>query len=237
MRISQLAMNAGLENLHRLKWSTKLVSLYESFLVAKWLEAKWLDKPNHYPRPPTIDHVNQAVADLFVFEPEHVNGRLSAFRYGWRQTESSGRKTVWNNTTRYKKVATSIFQGDNLKKGLRPNASDTVRKHLKDRELPSVQALICLVLRNYEFPQKALWHDAESELKKSLNISSTDLSKITNNQVSVPRCFQIPNGRWQTYRIIWPRQRSCRCLRHHPGAMMTMSLSLMRALNACSKER
>jgi len=35
MRISQLAMNAGLENLHRLKWSTKLVSLYESFLVAK----------------------------------------------------------------------------------------------------------------------------------------------------------------------------------------------------------
>jgi len=174
-RIGQAAMDAGLEDLRGLGWSTKLVSLYESFLVAKWLERK-----RHYPGPPTVDDVNEAVADLFVFDPEHENGRLTAFRYGWRQTGSSGRKTVWNNTTRSPKTATSIFKGDDLRNGLRPDAADIVRQHLQGLELPSVEALICLLLRDREFPQTASWKDAERELLQSLAISKADLSKLTD---------------------------------------------------------
>lgn len=187
MRIGQAAMNAALENLRGLQWSTKFVSLYESFLVAKWFE-----RQGRYPGPPTVDDANEAVAKLFVFDPDHENGRLSAFRYDWRVTDASGRKTVWNNTTRSATVAASIFDGDNIRNGLRPNATTIVQQHLQGLELPSVEALACLVLRDQDFPPNARWADAIVRLQSALAITAAELSQITVPRTLGPNLVSSP---------------------------------------------
>lgn len=174
VRIGQAAMTAALEDLRGLRWSTQLVSLYESFLVAKRLEHN-----GRYPGPPTVDDTNQAVAELFVFDPGHENGRLSAFRYDWRVTDSSGRKTVWNNTTRGQRLATSIFDDDDIRNGLRPSAATIMQQHLRDMALPSVQALACLVLREQDFPPDARWEDAVGRLRLALGLTDVELRQIT----------------------------------------------------------
>ena len=187
MRIGQAAMNAALGDLCELQWSTKFVSLYESFLVAKWFE-----RHARYPGPPTVDDANQAVAELFVFDPGHENGRLSAFRYDWKVADASGRKTVWNNTTRAPKVATSIFGGDDIRKGLRPDATAIVQQHLDGLALPSVQALACLVLRDQDFPPNARWDDAVGRLHAALAITEAELARITAPRTMGPDLLSGP---------------------------------------------
>lgn len=181
MRIGQDAMNAALGDLRGLRWSTKFVSLYESFLVAKWFE-----RQERYPGP-SVEDANQAVAELFVFDPSHANGRLSAFRYDWKLVDASGRKTVWNNTTRSPTVATSIFVDGDIRNGLRPDATTVMRQHLQDLELPSAQALACLVLRDQDFPPTARWDEALGLLRSSLGLDEVDLSRITAQRVLGPR--------------------------------------------------
>lgn len=187
VRIGQAAMNAALEDLRELRWSRQLVSLYESFLVAKWLE-----RHGRYPGPPTVDDTNQAVAELFVLDPGHENGRLSAFRYDWRVADASGRKTVWNNTTRGQKVATSIFDADDIREGLRPDAAAIVRQHLQDLELPSLQALACLVLREHDFPPNARWEDAVDRLRLALGLADGELRQITVSRTLGPALLSGP---------------------------------------------
>src|SRR4051794_24872613 len=98
-------MNAALRDFKSLRYSTRKVSLYESYLTAKRLEA--LGK---YPNPAVSD-VDAAVAELFLLDPDNELGRIYPFRFDWKPPDGSGRKTVWNNTTRGPKLATSIFGG------------------------------------------------------------------------------------------------------------------------------
>lgn len=180
-------MNAALEDLRGLRWSTKYVSLYESFLVAKWFE-----RHGRYPGPPSVDDANQAVAELFVFDANHENGRLSAFRYDWKLADASGRKTVWNNTTRAPKVATSIFDGDEIRNGLRPDATAIMRRHLQGLEMPSVQALACLVLRDQDFSRNSGWEDAIGRLHSTLALTGAELSQITAPRTLGPDLLSDP---------------------------------------------
>lgn len=180
-------MNAALEDLRGLQWSTKFVSLYESFLVAKWLE-----RHGRYTDSPTVDDANQAVAALFVFDPNRENGRLSAFRYDWKVAEASGRKTVWNNTTRGTTVAASIFKDEDIRNGLRPDATAIVRQHLQGLELPSLQALSCLVLRSQNFPTTAHWDEAIDDLGSALALSRAELSQITAPRSLGPKMLSEP---------------------------------------------
>ncbi|MDE0321624.1 MAG: AAA family ATPase [Acidimicrobiaceae bacterium] len=187
MRIGQAAMNAALEDLRGLQWSTKYVSLYESFLVAKWFE-----RHGRYSGSPSVEDANEAVAELFVFDRSHENGRLSAFRYDWKLADASGRKTVWNNTTRAPKVATSIFVGDDIRNGLRPDALAIMQQHLGDLTMPSVQALACLVLRDQDFSQDARWDDAVGRLHGALGLTEAELSQITVPRTLGPELLSDP---------------------------------------------
>jgi len=176
MRVSADALTAALEDLKGLLFQTKLVSAYESFLVANRLAASGVSAP-------TIADVNAAVDWLFGFLPEHPTGRLFPFRWDWKESEQSGRKTVWNNTTRgQKNLACSLFTNGDLRNGLTPNAAQTLASAaagLTER-LPSKQSLICLVLRGHAFSPGESWPEAEHELLSALGMSQGELDAITS---------------------------------------------------------
>ena len=174
-------MVAALGDFRQLKYRSELASLYESYLVARWLEAN--DK---YPEPSIAD-VNDAVSSLFVLCPDHPLGRLAPFRFDWRQVEHSGRKTVWNITTRGPKLATKIFHigdrsGGDIRKGMRVDAASILSHELVNNARPSVQALICLVLNGSEFGESDNWVTARSVLLDHLGISSSDLLLIADER-------------------------------------------------------
>ena len=180
MRLSSEAMVVALEDFLQLKYSTQLASLYESFLVSHWLQAH-----GHYPNP-TVADANEAVAEIFALFPDHSLGRLAPFRFDWKVTDDSGRKTVWNNTTRGETLATSILNagtrghGD-LRQGLVPGAATIVQNELSDRPLPSWQSLVCLLLSHYDFALTDDWHSAKQIMLNALGLSSADLGKVTAN--------------------------------------------------------
>jgi MoxR-like ATPase len=175
VKIGTDAMEAALRELHDLCYSTQLASLYESYLTAKWLAAQ-----GHYPNP-NIQNVNAAVEFLFVVTSKHALGRLAPFHWTWLTREASGRKTVWNITTRGHKLATTIFLGDDLRNGLLPNAAQLVHDAVDGRPLPSWQAVACLVLRNHDFSPASGWPEARNELLNVLGLSSPDLDLVTSS--------------------------------------------------------
>lgn len=170
-------MNAALEDFQRLQYSTAKASLYESFLTARWLTAK-----HRYNPVPAITDADEAVSDLFDVVPDLENGRLSPFRYDWRVSLNSGRKTVWNNTTRGPKLATTIFNGDDLRHGLRPDAVAVLAGALQDDALPSRQALAALLLRGEDFNDTDDWPTAASRLLSHLGLSESELDQITESR-------------------------------------------------------
>lgn len=174
MRVSAEAMNAALSDFTTVEFSTKKVSLYESLLTAAWMRAN-----NRYPDP-KIDDVDDAVTALFEVLPHNDMGRLRACRYAWQVAERSGRKTVWNNTTRGKKLATSIFVGDDIRRGLLPNAADITQTELVGDRLPSLDALAVLITRDYDYPTGSTWSDAHTRLAQMLSLTAADLGKITD---------------------------------------------------------
>jgi hypothetical protein len=174
VKLSAEAMNAALNDFTSLEFSTKKVSLYESLLVGAWLLAN-----NRYPDP-KIDDADHAVTALFEILPGEDMGRLRPCRYAWQVAERSGRKTVWNNTTRGKKLATSVFLGDDLREGLLPNAAAVAASNLAGERLPSLDALAVLVTRDHDYPAGADWSDAHAELARRLSLTSSDLAQITD---------------------------------------------------------
>jgi hypothetical protein len=176
VRISNAAMVAALTDLRSVRFSKARVSLYESYLTAKWLEAN-----GRYPNPEIAD-VNDAMSALLDVVPDHTLGRLYPFRWDWLVSDGSGRKTVWNNTTRSAKLATSIFASDDLRNGLLPNAATVVATALEGEHLPSRQALICLLLRNSDFGPDDSWATAEAVLLSTSGLSQADLNQITDSR-------------------------------------------------------
>lgn len=180
MKLGAEAMVAALEDFLQLQYSTQLASLYESFLVGHWLQAQ-----GHYPNLAVAD-ANAAVAATFALFPGHSLGRLAPFRFDWKVTEDSGRKTVWNNTTRSETLASSMFNagsqgyGD-IRQGLVPGAAAIVQHELRARSLPSWQSLICLLLSQYDFAPTDDWQSAKQIMLGELGLSSADLDMITTN--------------------------------------------------------
>ena len=179
-------MDAALLELHDLGYSTQIVSLYESYLTVKWLDAKGLY------RDPDIATVNQAVEALFVVDPTHDLGRIGPFRWAWKVRDASGRKTVWNVTTRGKRLATTVFVGDDIRKGLLPNAAQIVHDALDGRPLPGWEALACLILREHDFAPGSGWPDARNELKVVLGIDDIDLDLIASPAALGPALLGSP---------------------------------------------
>jgi hypothetical protein len=177
MKIGLEAMTAALEDFRTLNYTTRLASLYESYLTAKLMAA------NGSQTPPVINDCNKAVSEIFDLADGHPLGRLYPFRYDWKDPDSSGRKTVWNNTTRGPKLATSIFVGDDLRNGLRSDAAIMVAVALETRQRPSRQSLVCLVLHAHEFAPDATWATAEAELLVQLGMTATELEQVCSPAV------------------------------------------------------
>lgn len=196
MRLSYDAMVAALNDFRQLQYSKQLVSLYESFLVGHWLHSH-----GHYPSP-VIKQANEAVAEIFVLFPDHPRGRLYPFRFDWLVREGSGRRTVWNNTTRGEKLATKIYRpgssghGD-IRQGLVPNAGAILQNELIDCPLPSWQSLVCLVLSQHDFGASDNWTSARQIMLNELGFSSSDLSNIADNRTLGPALLGAPE---------WPNQ-------------------------------
>lgn len=174
-------MDSALEDFYSLRYSTQLASLYESYLVAKWFEAN--DRG-----PVTISDANDAVSGLFTLSANHTLGRLYPFRYSWIGDESSGRKTVWNNTTRGGgKLAASIFNagGDrnerDIRNGLAGDAAEIVCREIRNRNkrLPRWTSLACLVLRDHSFLDQHTWNDARHLLETKLGMNENELGLVT----------------------------------------------------------
>jgi MoxR-like ATPase len=178
MYVSAEAMNEALTDFASLQYPTQIVSAYEAFLTAKWIEARGLELG--------FNEVNRAVAALFQLVPGDGLGRLSPFRYDWKTSDNSGRKTVWNNNTRggTKKSAT-LFVNNDIRNGLMPNAASLLEAMLPtdpggNPVKPKRQALAVLVLRDHEFPENATWSDADQLLRQRLTLTETDLSAVAS---------------------------------------------------------
>ena len=185
MRLSADAMEEALRDFRSLQYSTELGSLYESFLVGRWLEAHnrypvtGADEEKKQEKKLGVSDANEAVTSIFVLSRDHPLGRLAPFRFAWRLAKDSGRKTVWNNTTRGHKLATTIFEDGDIRNGLKKDAADIVESKLLNRRLPSWQALACLVLKRSDFPEGSDWSTAKSRMLKELAITESDLAKIS----------------------------------------------------------
>ena len=201
MRVSQSALEMALNDFRELRYSRAVVSLFESFLVSKSLEAR----SGH--DEVKIEQVNEVVRRLFVLDSSNPLGRLYPFRYDWRNPNDSGRKTVWNNTTRGSKLATSIFRddgvrhGEDIRNGLRSDASSIVRETLaeKGHRRPSSEALIALLLRDHDFPANSDWDDAEAVLLEQFSLTEADLADISVRRS--PRCPLLGSPGWDVARL------------------------------------
>ena len=196
MKISAVSMEATLQDFYVLQYPKNFCSLLESFLVSKWLEA-------HACYGQTggiqIDDANEAVNSLFVLAPENTLGRLYPFRYDWKRPDASGRKTVWNATTRSADtLARTLFQvgGPDERSDIRNRLVADAAQHIRSEieqynmhhsgqrhlHLPKKQALVCLVLRDHIFAENSTWEEAESELLTQLAMTPQELNLICADQ-------------------------------------------------------
>lgn len=172
-------MNAALADFQGLQYKTEVASAYDVFLAMKWVSANtagrraWRD-------------VAEAVQELFVVFPQHELGRLKPCRYDWFKVVDSGRKTVWNNNTRGNKLSTTLLNGQDIRNGLLPNASQVLAQALP-ADKPSWQSLAALVLRHHHFAAGDDWPQAQTELLARLGMTQAELQDVTSpNPLNVP---------------------------------------------------
>ena len=171
-------MTAALTDFAALQYQSQVVSAYEAFLTAKWIEAARLQLG--------FNEVNQAVAALFQLLPGDGLGRLSPFRYDWRVSKNSGRMTVWNNNSRGgRKKSLTLFVNNDIRNGLVTNAASLLEEMLPtdpggNPVKPKRQALAVLVLRDHEFAEGATWSDADIQLMERLALTEAELRTIAS---------------------------------------------------------
>ena len=202
MKLSHAAMVRALQDFRDLKYPTEFASLYQSFLVGCLLRRTSSERA-------TIKRVNDLISELFLLYPTQYhevsiqNGRLEPFHYSWLLSKDSGRKTVWNITTRGAKQATTIFnpgeQGDgDIRSGMRSDAAQVARSILDNpRSLdapsaadalprPKWQSLACLVLRDTDFLTDSDWNTARQRLIERLGITSEELDLVSDHGADFP---------------------------------------------------
>lgn len=176
-RIGQATMEAALTYFHdKDQVQTKVSSAWESFLTGKVMAHRGITSPS-------VSDSDTVVADLFVIEPSLIQGRLKPFRYGWNQTYQSGRKTVWNQTTRNDTLAASLFANGDIRHGLLPNAASILTAFSPD--VPAQEALTALLVRNVNFTPSATWTDAHQEARNLLGMNQAEYDAITDPNITL----------------------------------------------------
>lgn len=175
-RISQAAIEAALTFFHdRDPYQTKLSSAWEALLTGLVFAAEGVSSPS-------IKDTNDVVDQLFTFDPSDEEGRLKPFRYSWSQVEGSGRKTVWNQTTRgSRNLAGSLFDSNNIRNGLLPSARSTLVS--ASPSLPAKEALTAVLVRNEDFAPNAAWKDAHAKAQQLLGLTDSEYGSITDDSV------------------------------------------------------
>lgn len=155
---------------------TKVSSAWDSFLTGKVMAQRGITSPS-------VADADSVVAELFVIAPSLAQGRLRPFRYGWNQTFQSGRKTVWNQTTRSDTLAASLFNNGDIRHGLLPTAASILLSFSPDR--PSKEALTALLVRDNNFSSTSAWADAHTHAERLLGMSPSEYDTITDASISL----------------------------------------------------
>ncbi len=177
-RISQAAMEAALTYFHGMDpFQTKVASAWEALLTGMVFAANGISTPS-------TGDANAAVDRLFVFDQTLAEGRLKPFRYGWGQVDASGRKTVWNQTTRgSNNLAGSLFINLDIRQGLLPNASNILAA--ASPHLPAKEALTAVLVRRHQFAAGAGWGDAHTVAEGILGLTPAEYDSITDGTISL----------------------------------------------------
>lgn len=184
-RISQAAMDAALTYFHGMEqFQTKVASAWEALLTGMYFAANGTTSPG-------ILDANIAVDRLFVFDQTLGEGRLKPFRYGWGQVEASGRKTVWNQTTRgSSNLAGSLFTNLDIRQGLLPNAASTLVS--ASPHLPAKEALTAVLVRRHQFGAGDSWGDAHTVAEGMLGLTPAEYNSITDSTISLGQPLVAP---------------------------------------------
>ncbi|MER6626060.1 AAA family ATPase, partial [Streptomyces sp. NPDC000931] len=176
-RIGQAAMEAALTYFHdKDQFQTKVSSAWEAFLVGRVFDSRGTTNV-------TIAGVNEVISELFTFAPDHPEGRLKPFRYTWGQAKDSGRKTVWNQTTRGTNLSTSLFSKNDIRHGLLPNAVSILQDFSPGS--PSKEALTALLTRSIDFAPNATWTEAHEEARNLLGMEEAEYDTISDATISL----------------------------------------------------
>lgn len=186
--VSQEALDNALRQFWAMKGQlqTRQSSAWEAFLVGNLLQAQ-------FDGSPTIAQTDDATTALFTFDSSHPKGRLKPFRYEWGDPLSSGRKTVWNVTTRSRDtLAAQLFVDGDIRKGVRPDAVSVLASIATFK--PPRQALSILLARNMMFEDNAGWSDIHYRVSELLNVPADSLKLLTED---VPLgADPLSNVRW-----------------------------------------
>lgn len=175
--ISQETMEAALKYFHGLNFQTKVAALWESYLTGRIFASKGIQSP-------TVNDANDVVGRLFTVEETTADGRLRPFRYKWADSEASGRKTVWNQTTRKaQNLASSLFNNADIRDGMIADPETVLISN--SPELPLQEALTALLVRDYTFPLEANWNDAHSVVLNMLGMTLSEYNSITDRNMSL----------------------------------------------------
>lgn len=193
-RPSSEAVITSIRQLARLNLTSGANSALEAFLVAKWLEVRGIR--------PTIRAVEEAVRALFVVLPDHRFGRIQPFDSQdaadgcdapkWAVAYASGRKTVWNVSTRGNGITRDLFDestnpskpGRRIEAGLRSDAATILGDQLRSAggrvARPSKMALAIFLLRDQVLDAG---DEAELDAKLAANfgLTATDLSAFCDD--------------------------------------------------------
>lgn len=176
-RIDQAAMEAALAYFQRHTFQTKIASMWEAFLTGKVIAAKGTTAPS-------ISDTDEVVGKLFVIDPASIDGRLRLFRYGWADSAATGRKTVWNQTTRgNRNLSASLFVDSDIRNGLVNDPESIIVA--ESPRLPSKEALTAVLVREHNFSLGATWSDAHSVAEAMLGMSSQDYGRVTDGTISL----------------------------------------------------
>jgi hypothetical protein len=172
---------------------TRQASAIEAFLTAKRLDRLGLDR--------TINHVNDVVREIFVVLPNHPRGRIAPFGSEggtprWAVAEDSGRKTVWNTTTRNPAVtAATLFNDGNFRNGLRPDAAARLSEILTNSgqtAKPPREALTVFLLRDEEFNEDPTEEAVRDRFQDRFGISSGEAATICLDRALGVSHFGLP---------------------------------------------
>lgn len=186
-RISQEALEEAVRRLATLDLTSPSNSALEAFLVAKRLDARGEDI--------NIGNVDRVVEEIFGFDPDHPQGRIRPFVQRddgavgpkWGDRTQSGRKTVWNVTSRgHGTLAESLFESNDIRNGLADDAPEKLGLALKqsgsgDVVRPSRQALAVLFLRNEPFDDSATEADLLKRLEERFGIDASQLAQFAED--------------------------------------------------------